>query len=177
MLRRERRTKAVAIDGRREAGFIARHSRESVALLIGAGALIWIISNALFMQTGPHPAPLFSTRKGAAIVAPPPAAVPAAVAARQTPAATPVSLVPVPAAAPTRSDPIATLIGPSKQLMAVQRALSEFGYGQIRPDGLYGPETKDAIMRFERAHKLPPTGQVSERLMKALAGMTGEPLR
>ena len=162
MLRRQQKSRAIAIDGSREAGFIARNPRESVALLVATCAVAWILINALFMQSGPHPAPLFSTRKGAAIVAPP-AAMPSG------------GTVPV-ALPPSRNDPIAALIAPSKQLMAIQRALSDFGYGQIRPDGLYGPETRDAIMRFERQQKLPVTGQVSDRLVKALATMTGASL-
>lgn len=136
---------------------------------------MWILVNALFMQAGPHPAPLFSTRQGAAILAPPPAASAATPAgATRLPPPLPAALTQANgAAAPARNDPIAALIAPSRQLMAVQRALSDFGYGQIQPDGLYGPETKDAIVRFERQHKLPVTGQVSDRLLKALATMTG----
>ena len=84
--------------------------------------------------------------------------------------------VPVPAPAPARSDPIAAMVAPSKQMMAVQRALSEFGYGQISADGHFGPATRDAIMRFERQHRLPVTGQVSEPLLKALRTMTGASL-
>ena len=181
MHRRQQKSRAIAIDGSREAGIIARNPRESVAIAVAAGATVWILVNALFMQAGPHPAPLFSTRQGAAILAPPPAASAATPAATSAAAGAMRLPPPLPAAltqangaaAPTRNDPIAALIAPSRQLMAVQRALSDFGYGQIQPDGLYGPETKDAIVRFERQHKLPVTGQVSDRLLKALATMTG----
>lgn len=78
---------------------------------------------------------------------------------------------------PTRADPIAELIVPSsKRVLAVQRALAEFGFGQIRPNGTFGPETKDAIEQFERTRKMPLTGQVSPRLLRELAAMTGRPL-
>jgi peptidoglycan hydrolase-like protein with peptidoglycan-binding domain len=60
--------------------------------------------------------------------------------------------------------------------MAVQRALAEFGYGQIKPTGMFGPETKAAIEKFERDRKMPVTGQVSERLTRELAAMKGGPL-
>lgn len=169
MLRQRRPARAIAVDGRREAGVIARHPREFVALAVGVAAAIWIVVNALFLQAGPHPAPLFSTPKGAAIVAPPPAGV----ATRRQLVVSPPRAIPVPAPAPARSDPIAAMVAPSKQMMAVQRALSEFGYGQISPDGHYGPATRDAIMRFERQHRLPVTGQVSDPLLKALKTMTG----
>jgi peptidoglycan hydrolase-like protein with peptidoglycan-binding domain len=74
-------------------------------------------------------------------------------------------------------DPIAELIAPSsKRIFAVQRALTDFGYGQFRPNGTFGPETKAAIENFERARKMPVTGQISPRLMRELAIVTGREL-
>jgi peptidoglycan hydrolase-like protein with peptidoglycan-binding domain len=83
-----------------------------------------------------------------------------------------------PAAQPVRHDPIAEVIAPSpsKRVLAVQRALAEFGYGQIKPNGILGPETQAAIEKFERERKLPVTGQVSERVTRELAAITGRPL-
>jgi peptidoglycan hydrolase-like protein with peptidoglycan-binding domain len=81
--------------------------------------------------------------------------------------------VPIPNAKP---DPIADLIAPSKQVIAVQRALSEFGYGQIKPTGIIDPETQSAIQKFERERKLPVTGQLSHRVVRELASITGRPL-
>jgi peptidoglycan hydrolase-like protein with peptidoglycan-binding domain len=75
-----------------------------------------------------------------------------------------------------RSDPIAELIGPSKKVAAVQRALSEYGFGQIQATGVMNPETETAIQKFERDRKLPVTGQVSDRLLRDLTGITGRPL-
>jgi peptidoglycan hydrolase-like protein with peptidoglycan-binding domain len=76
-----------------------------------------------------------------------------------------------------RVDPIAELIAPSsKRVLAVQRALAEAGYAQIRATGVFGPETQAAIEKFERERKLPITGQISDRLMRELAALTGEPL-
>ena len=80
---------------------------------------------------------------------------------------------PIPQAKP---DPIAELIAPSKQVIAVQRALSEFGYGQIKPTGIIDPETQSAIQKFERERKLPVTGQLSHRVVRELASITGRPL-
>jgi hypothetical protein len=59
------------------AGIISRNLRESVGIFIASGAFVMICANALFMQAGPHPAPIFA-----------PKANPAPVAARQ-PAYTP----------------------------------------------------------------------------------------
>jgi peptidoglycan hydrolase-like protein with peptidoglycan-binding domain len=80
-------------------------------------------------------------------------------------------------AAQARVDPIAELIEPSsKRVLAVQRALAEAGYAQIRPTGVFGPDTRSAIEKFERERKLPITGQISDRLIRELAALTGEPL-
>jgi peptidoglycan hydrolase-like protein with peptidoglycan-binding domain len=80
------------------------------------------------------------------------------------------------AAKPRRNDPIGELIGPSRQVMAVQRALSDFGYGQIKPTGMFDRDTKAAIERFERERRMPITGDISERLVRELAARTGRPL-
>jgi peptidoglycan hydrolase-like protein with peptidoglycan-binding domain len=90
------------------------------------------------------------------------------------PAAPPKAIAAVRAG--SQIDPIAELLEPANRTMAVQRALAEFGYGQIKPTGTVGPETKAAIEKFERERKLPVTGQVSERLTRELAAMKGGPL-
>src|SRR5215470_3189721 len=65
---------------------------------------------------------------------------------------------------------------PSRRIVAVQRALADFGYGQVKPNGIVGVETTTAIERFERERKLPVTGQISDRLVRELATVTGRPL-
>jgi peptidoglycan hydrolase-like protein with peptidoglycan-binding domain len=86
-------------------------------------------------------------------------------------------VAPQPVAA-RRDDPIANLIAPqpSPKLTSVQRALSEFGYGQIRPTGVLDESTSTAIQKFEREHKMPITGRVSEHLVAELTAMVGHPL-
>jgi peptidoglycan hydrolase-like protein with peptidoglycan-binding domain len=83
---------------------------------------------------------------------------------------------PVSTGSATRNDPIAQLIGPSARISAVQRVLADYGYGQIKPSGAIDRETQAAIEKFERAHKLPISGQISERLVKEIVAMTGRPL-
>jgi peptidoglycan hydrolase-like protein with peptidoglycan-binding domain len=75
-----------------------------------------------------------------------------------------------------RNDPIGEILGPSKRILAVQRALAEFGYAQIKPTGVLDPETQAAIEKFERERKLPITGNVSDRVTRELAAITGRPL-
>jgi peptidoglycan hydrolase-like protein with peptidoglycan-binding domain len=61
-------------------------------------------------------------------------------------------------------------------VLAIQRALGDFGYGQIKPSGVSDPETRAAIEKFERDHQLPVTGQISDRFVRELAAMSGRPL-
>jgi peptidoglycan hydrolase-like protein with peptidoglycan-binding domain len=73
-----------------------------------------------------------------------------------------------PAAAPAPSN--------SPRVLAVQRALGDFGYGPLKRSGHMDGETKTAIEKFERERHLPVTGQVSDRLLRELAAVTGRPL-
>lgn len=82
---------------------------------------------------------------------------------------------PAPRAA-ARADPIADLIAPGPRVIAVQRALNDYGYGPVKATGVYGTETIAAVQKFERDRKMPVTGQISERLLRELAALTGRPL-
>lgn len=89
----------------------------------------------------------------------------------------PAKAAPRLASQPQAADPIAELIAPSaNRILAVQRALTDFGYGQFKPNGSFGPETKVAIEQFERKRKMPVTGQISPRLLQELSVVTGRPL-
>lgn len=223
----------------RAAALVGRHPREAVGLFMAVSATFIICVNALYLQKGPHPAPIFATRpllkQEAPLRAPAAVTPPAAVAppAAEAPAANRTQLIgdiqrelarkgyydgtadgvwgartdsavrdflqgsgarvaaeasdallraiaaaPAKRAqAPARSnDPIAELIAPSKRIVAIQRALADFGYGQLKATGVYDPETRAAIEKFERDQRLPVTGQISDRFVRALSGMTGRPL-
>jgi peptidoglycan hydrolase-like protein with peptidoglycan-binding domain len=75
-----------------------------------------------------------------------------------------------------KTDAIADLLNPSRQLTAIQRALSDYGYGPLKASGVYDADTRASIERFERDRKMPITGQVSERLTRELVATTGRPL-
>lgn len=225
------------------AAAIGRHPREFVGLLSGTVAVLLIFVNALFLQHGPHPAPIFATPPAARYipvaspVALPSPRVPASVIAAQAPttnrvqlitdiqrelarrgfydgasdgiwgaktdgavrdfvqtaglrinpeasdnllhaiAATPASLhSQIAEPVPPRNDAIAQLIAPSKRVLAIQSALTEFGYGQIKPTGIEDADTRTAIEKFERDNRLPVTGTISEAFVRDLAAMTGRPL-
>jgi peptidoglycan hydrolase-like protein with peptidoglycan-binding domain len=77
---------------------------------------------------------------------------------------------------PLSEKPVPEKAAPSKRLIALQRALADYGYGQIKPSGIMNAETQAAIEKFERERKLPVTGQASDRVVRELSSMTGRPL-
>jgi peptidoglycan hydrolase-like protein with peptidoglycan-binding domain len=58
------------------------------------------------------------------------------------------------------------------RVIVVQRVLSEFGYGQIKPTGTLDPDTQRAIAEFENQHKLPITGRFSEEFIRRLSAVS-----
>ena len=77
-------------------------------------------------------------------------------------------------AAPTVNDPPALFS--AKRMKAVQQALADFGYGQVKPTGNPDAATRAAIEEFETVHKLPVTGQISKRFLRELVAVTDRPL-
>ena len=65
----------------------------------------------------------------------------------------------------------------ASRVAAVQRALTDFGYGQLKATGTIGADTQAAIQRFERERKMPITGQMSDRLVRELGLATGKPIQ
>lgn len=74
------------------------------------------------------------------------------------------------------SDPVGDLIVSSRRISAVQRTLAEYGYAQLKPTGVMNTETQAAIAKFERERKLPVTGQMSDRLLREVALLSGHPI-
>ena len=160
---------------------------DSFAVVGAAAATLVIIVNALFLQSGARSAPFLATPAPPPVADLQPKAVPqgtlkpadmapthtAALPPRLQQAAAVPSPVPLP---PRRNDPIADLIGPSQRIQAVQRVLSEYGYGQLKSSGLPDDATSQAIEKFEREHKLPISGRISDKLVRELAAMTGRPI-
>jgi hypothetical protein len=152
---------------------IAHRPIDSLVVLGAGAACLMIVVNAAFLQSGSHPAPFFANP------ARPQVADAGPTSATTAPAPAPPR--PVQAPAVRRNDPIGELIGASigspARVLAVQRALSEFGYGQIKVSGTLDQATSAAIEKFEGEHKLPVTGRISDRLLSELASMTGHPLQ
>jgi hypothetical protein len=151
---------------------LTRRPVDSAALLIALVTSLIIIVNALVLQSGAHPAPFF-----AAPALPAPAQGAQNGTAVLSPAHAPAVAHPLRSEVAARpNDPIAQFIGMSSRIMAVQRALSDYGYGQIRPSGILDEPTAAAIERFERERGLPVTGKISDRLLGELSAMIGHPL-
>ena len=159
------------------ARLLRRNPRDVAGIVIAVGATTAILINALYLQPGPHPAPIFSVKSRPVMPTEPTGSI---MLPRPRPADLAKPDLPVRGPAtgnPARTDPIADLIVPSsKRVMAVQRALSEYGYGPIRPTGVLGPDTRAGIEKFERERKLPITGQISDRLLRELSATTGRSL-
>ncbi len=210
---------------------ILLHSpKDMVAGALAFTAVTAIVTNALFLQAGPHPSPMF----GSVVVMPPASLSSVSPLPRPRPAeaalpeprpaelkssdmkaevkaldlkAPDVKVPEVKAPDPKAPDPLANLVkvttgstsatapavqrppalipvshgdslspGGSRRVAAVQRMLTEFGYGQLKPTGLIGSDTQAAIVKFERERRIPANGQVSERLVRELSAMTGRPI-
>jgi len=166
----------------------AQRPMDFVAILAAATISTIIVVNAVFLQTGSRSAPYFAPPGSTASTAARPttgtttSSLPGSSPITGTAAAKPVEQIvaPRPVAqqvSARRDDPIADLIGgPSPRVTAVQRALSEYGYGQIKPSGVLDEATSSAIQKFEREHRMPVTGRISERLVSELTSLVGHPL-
>jgi len=75
-----------------------------------------------------------------------------------------------------RSPPPALQTPGARRVVAVQRALTEYGYGQLKATGTIGADTQAAVQKFERERKMPVTGQISDRLVRELGTMIGHPI-
>jgi len=242
MPRRRRGAKVVAVDADEPRGLAMRillHSpKDMLAGALAVTAICAILANALFLQAGRHPSPMF----GSVVTLPAPAEAkplprprpvelatrPAEPAPEARPVETrsvdlkasdhktvdskasdsrsndpmtnlvvkstgataaassvvsPTAKPPSPATAappnamrPPASIPASTQSAGARRVASVQRALTEYGYGQLKATGAVGADTQAAITKFERDRKLPVTGQMSDRLVRELTAMTGRPI-
>jgi len=162
----------------------ARRPVDSMAIVGAVAASLVIIVNALYLQSHAHPAPFVANPTAAREAVERRPAAPAMAAPKSAeviPARQAVGMrTTSQAVSAHRNDPIAELISSSipalSRVIAVQRVLSEFGYGQIRPSGIVDEPTSAAIEKFESDHKLPVTGRLSDRLLSELGAMTGRPI-
>jgi Putative peptidoglycan binding domain len=173
-----------------------RSPKDVLAGLLAFAAVTAIVTNALFLQAGPHPAPMFgsfaapNTTIANLLPRPRPAEAEGTEPRLAEPRSTESVTNPVHATTGSASATGNLMRSPasiplsahgdtgsaSRRVAAVQRALTEYGYGQLKPTGTIGADTQAAIQKFERERKLPVTGQVSDRLVRELATVIGHPV-
>ncbi len=168
----------------RLARVLLRHPADAAASVIGVAAIVAIVVNSLYMQPGPHPAPIFAIRP-LPVASRDATGTIAQLLRRHAVTAEPARAETVPLPRPRapqviaidqRGDPIADLIKSERQMTMMQRALNEFGYGPIKVSGTFDDKTHLAIEQFERDHNLPVTGQPTSRFRRELANATGRSL-
>ena len=217
---------------------VLRRPRNSLAAGVAGFAAIAILVNALFMQSGPHPAPIFANKPAPVAV---PLTGPAAALAPQRKPPTPrstwrgrartwsprssanwrgmASMTARPMASMarrpmrrsatssrrracvlrpsrttccsprsrarpsrrSRSRSSATIRSrrcwrPTPRIVAVQRALTDFGYGPVKPTGSMTPRRAPPSSASRRRGGVPVTGQITDQLVRDLAALTGRPL-
>ena len=174
MPRRRRRANAVEADAERGLAMrILLHSpKDSIAGAFAFVVVVAVIANALFLQAGHHPSPMFSSVFAMPAASPLPRprpfdadvaafeAKPAEIKPLESRPADPLANVlkatgapqaassyvlrpPASIPASSRADTIAS--SGSRRVAAVQRTLTEYGYGQLKPTGTVGSDTQAAI--------------------------------
>jgi hypothetical protein len=240
--RRRRGSGAAAAEAERGLAMrVLLHSpKDTLACALVFTAVSAIVANALFLQAGRHPSPMFGsvvTLPAAGSPVPGPLPRPRPVVADETvleprpveprsseprsseprssepkrPEVKPSEAKPLESrtAEPKAADPLASLVkatnapapapaapsgilrppasipvaphieaassGP-RRVAAVQRALTQYGYGQLKPTGTAGSDTQAAIRKFEHERRIPVTGHISDRLVHELNAMIGHPI-
>ncbi len=176
--------------------------RMRVLIFFGLAVMVVVPINALYLQEGRHPAPLFrmsSLLPEPQIEAPLPPPRPATKAPAKIDAAKPEAAKAESVKKASGLDQIAELIdgrlpksdakphhgkdaigealahtdGDNKTtVLLAQRALVKLGY-VLRQDGVFGGTTRQAIEKFERANRMPVTGELTPKLVKLLGQRAG----
>lgn len=134
---------------------MASNPGATAATLVVAGTWCAIAVNAVFLQAGPHPAPLLGAAEDAAMLAPhrlPPA----------RPKLTSGALTPSTYEEDQRRK---TFERELALVRDVQRSLAERGFYDGPVDGLDGPQTEAAIRDYERAAAMTENGEATESLL------------
>ena len=171
---------------------VARFAAIGMAATMALGIMV----NALVLQKGHHPAPLFGKASTPVTI---PAAAPLP-PARTAPVAASADVAPTTSTKPRKTvvagrdadaqagdDAIGRLLaggampaakaasngkGEGKTVTGVQRALTKLGF-KVPTTGAAGPATKKAIEAFEKDRHMPVRGEVDRRLVKVLAAESG----
>jgi len=140
----------------RLAAAISEHPREFVAIVMSTIAVFGIVTNALFLQKGPHPAPIFATR----------------------PLLRPQETALTPRLQSTQSTPAAETGNQARlQLIAnIQRELTRKAFYDGPADGIWGSKTDAAVRDFLQAAGLKTNAEASDTLLRAITASNAKPL-
>ncbi|MCD7059431.1 peptidoglycan-binding domain-containing protein [Pelagibacterium xiamenense] len=156
------------------AGKMMHAPMTSTGVIVVTGLSMMASANALFLQDGYHPAPMFGAP---AISRPEPVEPVIERPADLTPAPQPVAER---ASAPDQPVPQETATAPQTQeadapvpignedIAELQSKLKAMGLFDGVVDGYYGPKTADAIRAFEGRAGLPRTGAATPEVMEAV---------
>lgn len=127
-------------------------------------------SNALYFQTGRHPAPFFSPSPSVPVPVAEPILAPQP-EQRQTAVLPAVTAPETTGSVTTQPQPAPVLpnapVG-NKDAFAVQKKLTELGLFNGKVDGFYGPMTASAIRSFETRNGMTPTGALTPDVIDAI---------
>jgi hypothetical protein len=200
---RQRQAKKVSIAARlrsRVFTTLADRPVESAAGAVFAALMTGVLLNALVLQSARHPSPLFGApanivlapSAGPAPEMPKPVPRPAAISAAPAPLApAPGPAIVARPVAPAHDAETATAknvdgIGDtlraaggsapsaidSARVLLVQKALMKLGY-VVRPDGVFGSTTRQAIEKFERERGLPARGELTPKVLREISARSG----
>jgi peptidoglycan hydrolase-like protein with peptidoglycan-binding domain len=170
--------------------------RTGTLILLGLAAItiVGIPLNALFLQDGRHPAPLFGAPApppappAEHVPLPPPRPIAPQALAKAPIKADAVKADEAPPEAVARPvektrDPIGLLLAGTapkseeadKKVLFAQHALVKLGY-VLRADGRFGGTTRQALEKFERDSGLPVKGELTPKILRQLSARSGVPL-
>jgi hypothetical protein len=168
-------------------GFRSRpKARTLIIIAFAALAIIGVPLNALFLQDGRHPAPLFGasappplTTERATPLPPPRPTAPAA-SPSEPPARTDAAKIENVNLAEGPRDRIGLLLASGapkgkqsdKKTLFAQRALLKLGY-VVRPDGKFGAATRKTLEKFEHDSGLPVKGELTPKILRRLSTRSG----
>ncbi len=157
---------------------------QNMAIILLATALSISFLNALFWQTGVHPAPMFGLKQPQAFAAdneditlrnsavPHPRELSTSRISRQEDMVLPLNQpIPKPVSTPVQVD----FDKVTNEILAqAQTALAEMGLFSGKVDGFYGPLTADAIRAFERQQGLVARGAMSPEIIRKIINFKAE---
>ncbi|MCF1505630.1 peptidoglycan-binding protein [Afifella sp. H1R] len=166
-----------ALGERSRLGLVLRHGPAAALGLLAVAAIV----NALVLQHGRHPDPLFATREREPV-----STLQAGekgdlemiirtglVVPRERPDA--VGAAETAAPAETSSERPASDSAPDPVVFAVQQALADTAYGPVTADGLKGHETTEALRRFQLDQGLKVNGEIDRETLDRLAAIGAMP--